>query len=164
MRPACCTNRRSSPYSVGVSFTGSPRHGHASGPAGPRESLPETKTSVRLLGRVVADGHPHAGDQLSRVERLDHVVIRAGVEEPHDLLFRVAHRQDDDGHRGPRAQLGQHLCAVTVGESEVQEDDVGFLCPAPSAGLPLPSARRARRIPASRGSRGGGGGSAPRRR
>ena len=82
---------------------------------------------LRLLRGVMADGHSHTGDQLPRVERFDHVVVGAGVQQAHDLLLRVAHGEDDHGDRGPRAQLTQRLRAVPVGEPEVQENDVGLL-------------------------------------
>ena len=75
----------------------------------------------------MTDGHPHAGDQLSRVERFDHVVVGAGVQQAHDLFLRVAHRKDDHRDRGPRAQLAERLRAIPVRKPEVKEHDVRLL-------------------------------------
>jgi len=89
-------------------------------PAGDERSL------GRLLG-VMADGNPHSCDQLPGVEWFDHVIVGAGVQEAHDLLLRVAHREDDHRHRRPGAELPERLRAVPVRKAEVQEHDVGLL-------------------------------------
>src|SRR5262249_42297183 len=45
----------------------------------------------------------------------------------HLVVFRVAHRQDDDRNRRPPAQPTDHVDAVDAGQPEVEHHDVGMM-------------------------------------
>ncbi len=76
-------------------------------------------------GDVLPQPGADACQQLVELERLRHVVVRAGVE-PRDGVERAAAcREHDDGHRRTlSAQVGQDLEAVHGGKSDVQQHEV----------------------------------------
>ena len=83
-----------------------------------------------MLGRLLAPPQvgAHAREQLGEPERLDQVVVGAGVQADDDVELLVAGGEDEDGHVGVGgAQAAAHLDAVDVGEPEVEDDepDVG---------------------------------------
>ncbi len=56
-----------------------------------------------------------ARDQFGDAERLDHVVVGAGLEQP-DLLFLVGFdRENDNRDVGPGADQIEHFVAAAVG-------------------------------------------------
>ena len=90
-------------------------------------STPSIAHERRRRGRVrdAAQGRAHTREQLLGVERLRDVVVGAGVEGPDLLRLLMVRGEDDDRHRGERADAAQHLEAVDIGESEVEDDEVG---------------------------------------
>src|SRR5262249_34865381 len=73
-----------------------------------------------------AQQRPDAGEQLVEVERLDHVVVRAGVEPGDAVLDRVARGQHQDRYvGGAGAQPTADLDAVEPGQHHVEHDQVG---------------------------------------
>ena len=83
---------------------------------------------VQLLGsRLVAAPQPgpHAGDELLRLERLDDVVVGAGLEPDDDVDGVGAGRQHDDGHAALGADPPAHLHAVEPRKHDVEEHEVG---------------------------------------
>ena len=86
-------------------------------------------------GGTPADG-ADPGDQLVDVEGLGDVVVRTGVERLDLVAAGGPPGQDDDGHGGPAAQVGDDGHPVEVGEAEVKDDDVGSHCYGFGEGLP----------------------------
>ena len=84
---------------------------------------------LRLRHRRVL-GHPaqvgaHAGQQLREPERLDEVVVGAGVEAGDDVELLVARREDQDRQLGSRAaQSPADLDAVDVRQAEIEDHEV----------------------------------------
>ena len=76
--------------------------------------------------RAPPHGRAHPGQQLVHLERLGDVVVRAGVERLDLLVAGRPRGQHDDRHRVPSADAVQDLDAVEVGQSEVEDDDVGM--------------------------------------
>ena len=62
--------------------------------------------------------------ELAGLERLEHVVVGAGVERLHHALVVVPRGGHDDRHRRDRAQHPQQLAAVEVGQAQVEDDEV----------------------------------------
>jgi hypothetical protein len=62
--------------------------------------------------------------ELTRAERLGHVVVGAGLESAHLLLLLTDRRQDEDRHRRPLAQVASDLDAVAVGQHQVEDRGV----------------------------------------
>ena len=76
-------------------------------------------------GGDAAGGGADAGEQFVDVERFGDVVVGAGVEGV-DLVVAVGPAgEHDDGYRGPGAQGPDDVDAVDVGQSEVEDDEVG---------------------------------------
>src|SRR5579862_5935209 len=70
---------------------------------------------------------PHRFDELVEVDRLAHVTVGAQAVAMHDVLLLFGGSQDDHGQQpGPlvRAQLGQDLESVQLGQLQVEEDDL----------------------------------------
>ena len=79
----------------------------------------------RAARRATAQQRAHAREQLLALERLDEVVVGAGVE-PLDARFeRVARGQHQDRHVVVLAQRLGDLDPVEAGEAEVEHDEVG---------------------------------------
>src|SRR4051794_27353602 len=86
----------------------------------------------QLLGRLVLgapDPGPDPGHQLLRLERLDHVVVRAGLQAQHDVDGVALRGQHDDRHAGLGADGPAHVDAVHPGEHQVEQHDVGAQLP-----------------------------------
>ena len=79
----------------------------------------------RRLARHAPQHRTDASVDLLRGERLDDVLVGAGVEEPDDLALVVARGADDDRYPADRSQHLQQIAAVDVGEAEVEQHDVG---------------------------------------
>ncbi len=65
------------------------------------------------------------GDQLAHGERLDEVIVGAGVEAGDAVLHGIARRQHEDGHRlatGPH--LLQQFQPIAVGQAEIENGGV----------------------------------------
>ena len=70
----------------------------------------------------------HAREQLGEAERLDQVVVGAGVEAGDDVELLVARGEDQDREVGPRgAQPPADVDAVDVGQPEVEDDEADAL-------------------------------------
>ena len=67
-----------------------------------------------------------AGQQLAHVERLGDVVVGSGVQRADLVLAVDAGREHQHRPGEPRAQAGEHLGAVQVGQAQVEDDDVGM--------------------------------------
>jgi hypothetical protein len=78
----------------------------------------------RRFGGAATDRGAQPGEELVHAERLDHVVVGAGVEGCDLLPGRLAGRQHEDRNAGPAAQPGDDLGTVHVREAEVQDDGV----------------------------------------
>ena len=78
------------------------------------------------LGLGAPQPRPDPGDQLLRLERLDHVVVRAGLQAEHDV-DRVALRGQ---HHDRHARLGADRLAdvdpVHAGQHQVEQHQVGL--------------------------------------
>ena len=66
------------------------------------------------------------GEQLLQVERLDEVVVGAGVEALDAGVDRVARGEHQDRHVAVGAQLLAHLDAVELRQPEVEDHGVGL--------------------------------------
>ena len=72
-----------------------------------------------------ADQRAHARLQLGELERLGEVVVGAEVQARDPVLDRIAHGEDQHRHAGAaRAQALQHLEAVHLGQSQVEQHQV----------------------------------------
>ena len=113
--------------------------------AGQRQRLPvqlraalahvHPQPADRVHGRLHGTAGPagpaqHGGDpgvQVRAGERLDHVVVGAGPQQPDHRLLVVAGGGDDDRHVGDAAQHAQRVRAVQVGQAQVEHHQVGRL-------------------------------------
>ena len=66
-----------------------------------------------------------ARDQLLPPERLDHVVVRAGLQAAHPLELRTARRQHQHRHVREVPDAVQRLPAVELRHRDVEHDEVG---------------------------------------
>jgi hypothetical protein len=62
-------------------------------------------------------------EQLLAAERLDHVVVGAGLEPPHLVELAGARREHQDRHVGEVADAFERLPAVHLGHSHVENDE-----------------------------------------
>jgi hypothetical protein len=68
------------------------------------------------VGRLRAPQHRlHPGIELLSGEGFDEVVVRAGVQQPHDLGVVVPGGGDDDRYVLYSAQHPKNLCTVEIG-------------------------------------------------
>ena len=79
---------------------------------------------LRMIASGVPDQGAQPGQQLHQLERLDEVVIGAGVERAHPVADGVARREDQDGRLAPAAQPGEDLPAVQPRQHQVEDDRV----------------------------------------
>jgi hypothetical protein len=99
-------------------------HGVHRRPDGRGRATPEVRTDARV--------------QLGQPDRLDQVVVGAGLQADHDVHLRRARGQHDQ--HAPRLdapQLPAHLDAVEVGQPQVEQDEVDR--PGPGASQPAPT-------------------------
>ena len=69
---------------------------------------------------------PQAGHHLFEGERLDHVVIGAGLQAAHPVLDRVAGSQHQHPARyPPLAQAPADIEAIQAGDCDVEDDQLG---------------------------------------
>ena len=79
----------------------------------------------RTLARTAPQQRPQPGGQLGEGERLDQVVVGAGVETAHPITHAVA--RGEHQHRRPalaRTQLAAYLEAVEQRQHRVEHDGV----------------------------------------
>ena len=81
----------------------------------------------RLDRPATAQDGGHPGQHVGGRERLGHVVVRAGVEQPDRLVLAAAGGGDDDRHGADRPDHHQRVGAVHVGQSQVEDDHGGLL-------------------------------------
>src|SRR6185437_8005274 len=67
---------------------------------------------------------PHPGQQLGQAERLDQVIVRAGVQGQDTFRFLAAGGHHDDGHPRPLAQPPADVHPVAVRQAEIQQHHV----------------------------------------
>ena len=80
-----------------------------------------------------------AREELRQPERLDEVVVGAGIQSGDDVELLVACRDDEDGEVGAGvAQATADVDSVHVGEAEVEDDELDVL---PGRGLGGAAAR-----------------------
>ena len=86
--------------------------------------------------RRTAQHRAHARRHLVEIERLDDVIVGAGIE-PLDAISHVVARGDDDDRRriAPPAQLAQHLEAVASGKTEIEQHEIEASVRSASAAL-----------------------------
>jgi hypothetical protein len=77
----------------------------------------------------------HPDQQLLEGERLDQVVVGAGLEPGHPLGDLAAGGQHEHGHLAGLAQPPAHLEAVDAGQEHVEDDQVGRVVEGPAEGL-----------------------------
>ena len=65
--------------------------------------------------------------QLRATERLDQIVVGAGLENGDDLRIAVAGGGDDDRDVIDRPQHCEHVTAVEVGQSQIEHHQVRML-------------------------------------
>ena len=75
--------------------------------------------------RPAAQQRAQAGEQLLALERLDEVVVGAGVEALDARLDGVARGQHEDRHVAVVAQQARDVDAVELRQAEVEDDEVG---------------------------------------
>jgi hypothetical protein len=82
----------------------------------------------RLVGggclATPAEQRPHAGHQLSRRERLHHVVVRPKVQADDPVTLGAARREEQDGDLRDVAQASADLEAVHARQHHIQQHDV----------------------------------------
>ncbi len=75
--------------------------------------------------RLAANQRPHARAEFVEIERLDEVIVCAGVEALHAVGHRIA--RGDDQHRqrvAARTQRAQHVETVALGQAEVEQHEI----------------------------------------
>ena len=159
--PACRTSSASRSNSVRVSAIASspPRHR-------PPGQVDDERTDLEPLGLVRSAAGPaqrgaNAGHQLGHLERLAHVVVRAGLETDHDIERVGARGEHHDRDRRRPPDRAADLEAVQPRQHDVEQDQVERLGPEPVEALPAVAGGldREARLPAGRwrslhGSRG----------
>ena len=71
-------------------------------------------------------GHSDARQKLVDTERLGHVVVGAEVERVYLVGFATASREHDDRRARVLADPTHDLEAVTVGQVEIEHDEIGL--------------------------------------
>jgi hypothetical protein len=67
----------------------------------------------------------HPGQQLGERERLDEIIVGAGIEAGHPVVDGVARRQEQDRRRhATPAQVAQQRQSIELGQQQVEKDDV----------------------------------------
>ena len=84
-------------------------------------------TALLLCRRGAAQRGAQAREELVHGEGLGHVVVGARVEGRDLDRLGVARRQHHDRHRAPAPERRRDADAVHVGETEVEDHDVGVL-------------------------------------
>ena len=69
--------------------------------------------------------HPYPGQQFGYAERFGQIVVGARVQRLHLVGFLPARREDHHRHLRPLPHPGQNGQAVGVGQSQVQQDEIG---------------------------------------
>ena len=83
---------------------------------------------LALLLQPVAERHADARHQLVHAERLGHIVVGAEFQRLDDAGLVGAAGQDDDRQVKPSSrQLLQQVVAGHVGQTEIEQDEVGLL-------------------------------------
>ncbi|KGC71300.1 hypothetical protein DP56_5938 [Burkholderia pseudomallei] len=86
--------------------------------------LAELHERIRIA-RIAARDRAHARGQLGQVERLDQIVVGAGVQPRDPVRDLIERGQDDDGHRrAARAQLAQEIEPTPVGQQQIEQDQI----------------------------------------
>ena len=87
--------------------------------------LAELEAGGASFGRCASQDGPDTCSDFARREWFDHIVIGAELEAG-DSVFLVAERgEQDDRHVAGRAGMAEHFEAVTFGQHQVEEHQVG---------------------------------------
>jgi hypothetical protein len=81
-----------------------------------------------LLGATRAADAQQGADprqQLGNAERLDDVIVGAGVQCRDLLALSLPHGKDQDGDAGPFANAPDDVLAVEIGQSKIENDEIG---------------------------------------
>ena len=111
-------------HSVGVSFTSEPLRCTRFVTKSTVKSGVVTTGSSRAR-RNPAQGGTQPREELAHAERLRDVVVGARVERGDLVALGFARGEDHDRHLGPTAETGDHVETGDVGESEVEDDEIG---------------------------------------
>jgi hypothetical protein len=84
-------------------------------------------TECRVVGP--AQPGPDPRDQLFRLERLDDVVIRAGLESQNHIYSVALGREHDDRHTRFGADLPADVDPVDTWQHQVEQDKIGMSVP-----------------------------------
>ena len=74
----------------------------------------------------MAERDPNPGEKLVDPEGLGEVVIGAEIERRHLVVLPAPRREDDNWRGSPLPQLSGDLETIAIGESEIQQDDIGI--------------------------------------
>ena len=88
-----------------------------------RRSSPARR--VRPCAPPVRSERADPRQQFGDAERLDDVVVGAGIERGDLLDLRLPHRKDQDRHARPFADAPDDLLAVEIRQAEVEDDEIG---------------------------------------
>lgn len=95
-------------------------------------------TDGELLGcRLLrpAQPGPYPGHELLGLERLDHIIVGAGLQAHHHVDGVALRGEHDDGHPGLGTDLTAYVDAVPPGEHEVEENQIRLGLTESSEGL-----------------------------
>ena len=89
------------------------------------------QTELLLLvvhrGALMAQPHADSGQQLLGAKGLSHVVVRSLVQGAYFLPLLSPGGNHDNGHIGLLADLAQHLHAVDIRQSQIQQNQVRMI-------------------------------------
>ena len=76
-------------------------------------------------GQPPAQQRAHPSQQLVKAERLDQVIVGAGIQPGHPVGHGVLGGQDQDGHIAGRAQAPADAEAVDARQHQIEQHEVG---------------------------------------
>ncbi|MNT21164.1 hypothetical protein D3C72_1564920 [compost metagenome] len=107
------------------------RHRLVAGEHAVRGAVDPDRTHRHAAVFIIVAGAAHdrtdAGQQLARRERLDHVVVHAGFQAAHAVVFFATRGQHDDRHlagEGFLAPAPRQVQATGAGQHPIQQDQV----------------------------------------
>ena len=117
----CSAKATTSAYSWAVSSIARPSARHRV-----RDRIDRERAELdvrRVAARAPAHDRPQPRREFRQLERLDEVVVRAGVEAAHAVRQAIARGQDQHGRRlGRLPDRRQQREPVAVGEAEIEHD------------------------------------------
>ena len=101
---------------------GLPRAGNGASPS-VDENVVDFDIRLRLTGRAANQG-AEARKKFGKVERLDEVIVGAGVESAHAVFGCITRSEQEDGSLFLFAEASQNFPAVETREHEVENDSI----------------------------------------